>query len=127
MIIKLNKKRKGEINFSYNYVDISGIRIETNHDQECCERVYADFSVFEFFKEEIKKREIVKIEIKKVENTGFIIFVYFFNKYQEERTGILVNCYNEQNGFYSDELEIKVYKDKKLLESFDAEKYDIEV
>ncbi|MGL4951018.1 MAG: hypothetical protein ACRC4M_04285 [Mycoplasma sp.] len=75
-------------------VDIGDYEIFDEHFQQCCEDVYADWGCLKgttFCDEDFNY-----IEIENVEDTGFKINGYF------------VACYNEQNGYYSDELEIVV-------------------
>ena len=70
----------------------NGTTITYYHEQDCCENVYADWSALDDtgFDDNI----INEIEIEKVEGSGFIINGYF------------VPCYDEQNGFYSSDLEL---------------------
>jgi hypothetical protein len=137
--VNFTKERKPYISVKESSIEISGIRIETSHDTYCCEEVYADFSTAEYHIEEINQLLCVKsVEVKKVKDMGFIIFVdgeisiekynFFIDgelcKKIDRRIGILVNCYNIQNGCYVDELKIQIYKDNKLvLELDDLEKW----
>ena len=75
----------------------NGMEIASHHDQDCCEHVYADFSLMEL--SDKKDIEFSEILIKKVDGLGFL-----FN-------GILINCYNSQDGYYSSALELRCIKD----------------
>jgi len=121
--IKFDKPRKFSLIISDDYIELYGIKIEDIHDQDCCEHVYADFSVLENYRKQLEElEEISKLEFKKVKGMGFIIFA---EKENDRRVGILINCYNEQNGYYSDELKIKAYDGDKILFEFDSEKQDL--
>jgi hypothetical protein len=72
------------------------------HDQDCCEYVEADFSYLkvpnypysiydEYFDDDLV--------IKKVDNIGFCLVGITGNKW-------LVPCYNVQNGYYNDALDL---------------------
>lgn len=70
----------------------NGVIIIFYHDQDCCESVYADFKMLE--DTDIKEKDIDKIEIELVKGAGFRL------------NGEFVPCYNAQNGYYSDDLEL---------------------
>ena len=96
--------------YNHNGVEFSnGYSITDYHDQDCCESVYADWSslddtsfVFETF---------TKVVIRFIENVGFRI---------NDHT---INCYNEQNGYYSEELSLIIEKDDRKLMEFDITDY----
>ena len=73
----------------------NGTILNYYHNQDCCENVYADF-------ESIKDTSAMshdfkdQVNIEKVEGSGFRIEGYF------------IPCYNEQNGYYSSELDLIV-------------------
>ena len=71
----------------------NGTTIVDNHEQDCCENVYADWSALEdtTFHDEVVSFE--QLELKE-EHEGFSINGYF------------VPCYEQQNGYYSNNLEI---------------------
>lgn len=89
-------------------ITIGNIELRFDHQQDCCESVYADTSVIKYYLEELSKEDIFKIEIKKVEEDGVCIFFYFQSDWVEERTGVFIPCYNSQNGYYSNELIMSV-------------------
>ena len=71
------------------------------HGQDCCEHVYADW-------DQLKDTDVMDhefpedLKIEGLEESGIKIDGYF------------VPCYNEQNGYYSNDLEIEIkYPNKK--------------
>jgi hypothetical protein len=120
--IKFDTPRKAEVSFNDNELIISGVKFEDYHSQDCCESVYADFKQVEYYKKQIEDlKEIKKMEIKDVEDTGFIIFIYYG---YDNRLGVLINCYNSQNGYYSDNLELIITDGEKKIGKFNISKYD---
>jgi len=88
----------------YNDIDIDDF-----HSQDCCEQVYADFSALNDtgFENEMKRIkptfEQVVASIEKL-SYGFRVMGYF------------VPCYDIQNGYYSNNLEIRITeKGKKFV------------
>lgn len=88
----------------------NGVEITYYHDQVCCETVYADFSALK--DQGILNIEIDNINIELVENAGFKLNGYF------------IPCYNEQNGYYSSDLELIIKYDEYHQESFILNRYD---
>lgn len=78
----------------------NGWTLTGSHGQDCCERVYIDFSNSEIEKAIDQSRIFMGIVIRFIEGTGFIL------------NNMLINCYNDQNGHYSDGLELKLHNDK---------------
>lgn len=85
--------------------DLDQISFESHHEDDCCEHVYADFSVVKYQKDELMNKQINSITIKGVDEIGILLI--FGDKYIGT-TKILVPCYNSQNGYYSDGLELKI-------------------
>lgn len=85
-------------------VSICGIVFSYHHEQDCCERVYADFGILKYY--EGKMPNYVKeISIATVEDMGFLLRL----KDDDDRElKILINCYNEQNGYYSNYLDLVI-------------------
>lgn len=112
----INKVVKN-VNVGSDFIKIvsenESIVIKGYHRQDCCENVYADFSVFEYQKDEIMEREVKDIVFKGVEGIGFIICFYYD---WEKSTKVLVPCYNEQNGYYSDELKLVIIREEESKE-----------
>ncbi len=65
------------------------------HEQDCCEEVYADFSNLD---SDVMNYNFKTINIKPV-HYGF--------KFGDDRRMFFVPCYNVQNGYYSDVLNIQ--------------------
>ena len=82
----------------------NGTKVVDDHDQDCCELVYADW-------EQLKDTDVLshnfpeKLTIDGVDKSGIKIDGYF------------IPCYNSQNGYYSSDLAIKIkYPDGKKEE-----------
>lgn len=94
----------------------NGNVISFDHDQDCCENNYADFSIlnpcvvnYDYdFKEKLKFRAINEL--------GF--------NFGSDGHWIFIPCYSEQNGYYTSEINI-YYNGKKVLK-FDAQFVDCE-
>lgn len=101
-----------KIQFDDDSLRIDSLSFSGEHNQSCCERVYADFSVFKWYEEALNNLGIVRIEVKAVEDMGLVFFFYEKASYcDHHRIGVLVNCYNEQNGYYSNELTLVITKE----------------
>lgn len=75
------------------------------HEQDCCESVYADFSNLD---SDILKHKFKSISLEEV-NEGF--------RFGDDRK-YFVPCYNEQNGYYSDYLEIHYGKVVRVIDGY---------
>lgn len=93
----------------------NGEMLTANHWQECCEYVYADFENMQVmgvqpenfvWANELDFFENVLDSIVPIAEVGF----YLVSK---QGICILVSCYNEQNGYYSSDLELG-YMGKKM-------------
>jgi len=84
----------------------NGDSIFYEHDQDCCENNYADFTVISRndvnFDYDFDPDEMI---FKRIEGAGFC--------FGNEGHLIFVPCYSEQNGYYSDEIEICYYDIRK--------------
>lgn len=85
--------------------DEGDIELSDMHVQDCCESVYADWSVAENYKDQLKGKTD-QIQIRGVAEDGFIID--FSGYYSNPLTKIFVPCYNSQNGYYSSGLELVI-------------------
>jgi len=85
-----------------SFVDGSQIKLSSHHDQDCCESVYADFSVMKYHKEQLVGNELDYLALKRVPDMGFLIVFGFGYSYEK----IFIACYNSQNGYYSSNLSI---------------------
>jgi hypothetical protein len=113
MDIQVNKKVKDVIveeeSVTLILEDDTKIKYATEHDQDCCEHVYGDFSSFELYKKDILKKfssyEVLsKIELARILGDGFLL--RFLSKDNDEAVKVFVPCYDFQNGYYSDDLEL---------------------
>lgn len=100
----------------------NGMLLSYFHEQDCCESVYADFMYIKTYNAIGGNKTVFDLDfdedfynkIDLVKEEGF----KFFDK---EGNSIFVPCYNEQNGYYSGNLELQVYKDDKMIKSIDIE------
>jgi len=101
-----------DITIEEDSATIGGVKFSCYHAQERCEVVYADFSLLEGFKQQISDLGgITQIVVSDVEGMGFNIALYNGKTLlldQPEKVDVLINCYNDQNGYYSDDLELTV-------------------
>ena len=74
------------------------------HDQDCCENVYIDMDAYKSCQPMVDELwEITRISIDSAPKDGFIFRVY--NK-DWQSYGIFFACYNKQNWYYSDNLDL---------------------
>lgn len=109
-----------EITIEDDLIKIGDLYLSAYHDQDCCERVYADFEVFTSYLAQIKNMSIIEnVRIKGVSGEGFVVFfegtMDWTKEYYEQKVGVFVPCYNEQNGYYSSNLILNIV--------YDAEEY----
>lgn len=99
---RLEKIEKAEDGGGTIFFD-NGINIEFYHDTDCCEYNYVDWkSLTDCL---IPNMEYLAIKIEELD-TGFKFLDY-----------ITVNCYSEQNGYYSDSMEFVVNYDSLSVRS----------
>lgn len=82
------------------------------HESDCCEAVWADFGVLKHYAEHLKDK-YKSITIKGIKGLGFLLC--FDAKYGRGEK-VLISCYNEQNGYYSDELTLVIEHGKTKTE-----------
>lgn len=108
--MKIKSINENNIIFDNDY------KLEAFHDQDCCEEVYADFSVLQTYNvsnitgktiniREIDFEENLNKLVKGIEGQGF-------NLISKIGENFFVPCYNEQNGYYSSNLELILHKNK---------------
>lgn len=92
----------------------NGYELEYYHEQDCCENVYADFEILKTYNLSTKTGKIIKIEeidfeeeLEKLIEGKVEIGFNMISKIGEK---FFVPCYNEQNGYYSSELELILHK-----------------
>ena len=89
-----------------NYIEFSdSSRITYSHEQDCCEWNYADFSWLDTEARDYKFEKPLKFE---AHLDGFL--------FGDSRRMFFVPCYSDQNGYYTDEVDI-YYNGKKVLET----------
>lgn len=97
----------------------NGCVMEGCHYQDCCECVYADFDILKDYNlstvtgktiniYEIDFAEDIENYIERVEGAGFNIVSRIGEKF-------FVPCYNIQNGYYSDYLELIIQNNNKNI------------
>lgn len=104
---RITKIKVEEEKLTLGFEDGETITYETEHDQDCCEHVYGDFSIFDYYKNELLGKKLVEIELVKVEGDGFLLR---FNGEYSQSTKVFVPCYDFQNGYYSSDLILKITK-----------------
>lgn len=70
--------------------------ITFDHDQDCCEYNYADFEQLDSIAR--AHRFQLPLRFEAVEGSGF--------RFGDESRMYFVPCYSEQNGYYTDEIDI---------------------
>lgn len=85
------------------------IEIKDYHEQDCCENVYADFKAMNYNLKNIidKKQDVKEIVFKGVDEMGFLICFYYDWEVSEK---VFIPCYNSQNGYYNNALELIVIR-----------------
>ena len=94
----------------------NGYKLEYYHEQDCCEIVYADFEVLKNYNVSTKTGKNIKIEeIEFSENLReFAVGIekMGFNMISKIGEKFFIPCYNDQNGYYSSDLELILYKEE---------------
>jgi hypothetical protein len=106
---------KEEDSISINY-EGGSINIVTYHEDDCCEHVYSDTSVMKYFIESLKEKEMKQVAIKGVPEMGFLLSI---NHQWDDWTKIFIPCYNFQNGYYSNNLSLKISSEEGVSEIID--------
>lgn len=106
-----------------NIIFDNGYELEYYHEQDCCENVYAEFEMLKDYNvsvvtgknidiKEIDFEESLEKLIQGVEEAGFNMISKIGEKF-------FVPCYNSQNGYYSGNLELILYKENNVKEILD--------
>lgn len=117
-IVEINDE---EIKFNNGYI------LYYYHSQDCCEHVYADFEVLKSYNLSTKTGKTINIKdidfeenlqnlIEGINEAGFNMISKIGEKF-------FVPCYNVQNGYYNDELELILQINKKLEEHLNISDY----
>lgn len=75
------------------------------HDQDCCESVYADWSTLELYKDQLKDT-YKSFAIRGVKGEGLLLCFGTGDYYPLNK--VFIACYDAQNGYYNDGLELEV-------------------
>lgn len=80
-----------------------GSRITFDHEQDCCECNYADFEQLDDLARAYNFQLPLRFEA--IQGSGF--------RFGDSRRMFFVPCYSEQNGYYTDEIDIYYTRFKK--------------
>ena len=108
--MKIKEINEEKIIFNNGYI------LKYYHEQDCCEQVYAEFEILNDYNISTKTGKIINIKdidfeenledlIQGIEEEGFNMISKIGEKF-------FVPCYNSQNGYYSDDLELILEKSK---------------
>ena len=89
-----------------------GYRLEDAHEQDCCESHYLDF-------EHIKLEDFEGLEFD-LSNDNFFERIEDYGIQLNPIKGLPVRIagYGSNNGYYSSQLDLEVYKDDKLIKTY---------
>lgn len=91
----------------------TGHTIGTYHEQDCCERVYADWSVLDMQTGVFGKR--LRFLVIRPVDDGLVLEAA---RYPFGMDKIFIPCYSEQNGYCSDALSLDIKMNGDLVRSF---------
>ena len=90
------------------------VELKAIHEQDCCEHVYADFSILCYYKRKRSfDRNYKKLIIKEVPKAGLLL-IFVRDRFFQRK--IFIPCYNEQNGYYSSDLTLQIKHNDKVEE-----------
>lgn len=106
--MKIKQINDREIIFDNGYI------LDSFHDRDCCEDVYADFEILKTYNVSTKTGKTINIKdiefeeyiekiMEKVEDAGFNLISKIGEKF-------FVPCYNDNNGYYSNEIILRLKK-----------------
>lgn len=76
----------------------NGNKITFDHDRDCCEWNYADFSIL--------NKNVINYDYDFKEDLDFIAVEEMGFKFGSDGKWIFIPCYSDQNGYYSDDIDI---------------------
>lgn len=88
-----------------NFKNGEAITFSSEHSQDCCEHVYADFKPLQWIIGDLQGRITEKVVVKGVEGMGFLLC--FYDGYRASAK-VFIPCYNYQNGYYSSGLDLRI-------------------
>lgn len=120
-MIRINFKKGTTIqNINDEEITFSdGTKLSYFHDQDCCENVYADFKAI--LDQPIMNMAFDSIFIEGIADFGIVLNVEADGKWSPKIRN-QIPCYNQQNGYYSGNLELIVAHDNFSI-SCDITKY----
>ena len=86
-----------EVNDNYIIFGDNAYRIRFDHDQDCCERNYADFEQLDDLAR-AHDFNMKEMQFEPLDHAGF--------RFGDNRRTFFVPCYSEQNGYYTIDLDI---------------------
>ena len=92
-----------KISMTDDGISFNNISLSHYHSQDCCEHVYADWLMIQDYLSQIEGKEISKLIIKAVDEIGLLLCF--------DDVKVLIPCYDEQNGYYSSNLELSICTD----------------
>ena len=112
--------------YGLEFVTSSGLlSIKDYHEQDCCENVYADWLYLTpHIAQDFKVMAKTKFEVFTVEGAGFVVSL---KAGRTKAVRWFVPCYNEQNGYYSSDLQliVKLGDSEQKIDISEAVKDDI--
>lgn len=96
--------------FDEKIVFDNGYELSYYHVQDCCENVYADFKILKTYNLSTTTGKIIDIYNidfnENIENLIECVKEQGFNMVSKIGEKFFIPCYNEQNGYYNDKLEL---------------------
>ena len=99
----------------------NGNTITYDHDQDCCEQNYADFSILNESNVNYNFDFNEDLVFKFIEDAGFM-FGSSDGNYPEDIHWIFIPCYSEQNGYYTDKIDIYYTRKEVVIVKDDVKK-----
>lgn len=104
-----------------------GSKLTDYHQQDCCEKVYADWDGMKAYPlgctennylnlEDLDFFEDILSSIVPIPDLGFYIVT-------KQGICLMVSCYDEQNGYYSSDLFLHHVKDENIVKELDISDY----
>lgn len=98
----------------------NGNKITFDHEQDCCENNYADFSILDERTVNYDFNFDEDLTFKFVDGAGFMFGSKDALRYIH---WIFIPCYSDQNGYYSTDIDI-YYNGNKVLSGLCEEQFD---
>lgn len=99
-----------------------GSYVTYQHEQDCCEWNYADFSVLDIMYDGSEFKDYSVEPVKYGFNLVLMGVVYRRNKTWNPETKIYIPCYSDQNGYYANDVDVVVVgKERYVVANIEAE------